>query len=94
MLQVNEYFDGKVKSIGFANGADARATVGVMAPGEYTFNTGAPELMVVIRGALTVLLPGQTEWVTFAAGQQFDVPGNSSFQLQVASDTAYLCEFK
>ncbi len=93
MLSVNEYFEGKVKSIGFSNGA-AKATVGVMAPGEYTFNTGAPELMVVIRGALTVLLPGQDEWVTFSAGQQFDVPGNSAFQLQVSTDTAYLCEFK
>jgi len=93
MLKVNEYFEGNVKSIGFTCGS-ANATVGVMAPGEYTFNTGAPELMVVIRGALTVLLPGQDQWVTFAAGQQFDVPGNSSFQLQVSEDTAYLCEFK
>ncbi|MGL4220480.1 MAG: pyrimidine/purine nucleoside phosphorylase, partial [Shewanella sp.] len=55
---------------------------------------GAPELMVVIRGALTVLLPGQDEWVTFGSGEQFDVPGNSAFQLQVNEDTAYLCEFK
>ena len=53
MLQVNEYFSGNVKSIGF-DLADQRATVGVMAPGEYEFGTGAPELMVVIRGALTV----------------------------------------
>lgn len=93
MLNVNEYFEGKVKSIGFSNGAE-KATVGVMAPGEYKFNTGAPELMVVIRGALTVLLPGQDDWSTYASGQQFDVPGNSSFQLKVDVDTAYLCEFK
>lgn len=93
MLNVNEYFEGQVKSIGFTHAA-GKATVGVMAPGEYTFNTGAPELMVVIRGALTVLLPGQDEWVTFGSGEQFDVPGNSAFQLQVNEDTAYLCEFK
>ena len=93
MLQVNEYFSGNVKSIGFDN-ADQRATVGVMAPGEYEFGTGAPELMVVIRGALTVLLPGETEWQTFADGQQFNEPGNSKFQLKVAVDTAYLGEFK
>ena len=93
MLQVNEYFSGNVKSIGFDN-VDQRATVGVMAPGEYEFGTGAPELMVVIRGALTVLLPGATEWQTFTAGQEFNVPGNSKFQLKVTNDTAYLCEFK
>lgn len=93
MLQVNEYFSGNVKSIGFDN-LDQRATVGVMSPGEYEFGTGAPELMVVIRGALTVLLPGETEWQTFTAGQEFNVPGNSKFQLKVTNDTAYLCEFK
>lgn len=93
MLQVNEYFSGNVKSIGF-DLADQRATVGVMAPGEYEFGTGAPELMVVIRGALTVQLPGAAEWQTFSAGQEFNVPGNSKFQLKVATDTVYLCEYK
>ena len=93
MLQVNEYFSGNVKSIGFDN-ANQRATVGVMAPGEYESGTGAPEVMVVIRCALTVLLPGSSDWQTFAAGQEFNVPGNSKFQLKVAQDTAYLCEYK
>jgi uncharacterized protein YaiE (UPF0345 family) len=34
VLDVNEYFDGNVKSIGFQT-ETLRATVGVMAPGEY-----------------------------------------------------------
>jgi len=34
MLDVNECFDGNVKSIGFRT-ETLRATVGVMAPGEY-----------------------------------------------------------
>lgn len=93
MLQVNEYFDGNVKSLGF-DLEGKRATVGVMAVGDYEFGTAAPELMVVIRGALTVLLPGCTEWQTFTAGQQFNVPGNSKFQLKVAVETAYLCEYR
>ena len=45
MLEVNDYFAGQVKSIGFQDG-ERRATVGVMAPGEYRFNTGAPVVMV------------------------------------------------
>ena len=93
MLNVNEYFDGQVKSIGFVN-PEGKATVGVMAAGEYTFNTGAPEVMVVIRGALTVCLAGQDSWKTYVSGEKFDVPGNSSFQLKVKEDTAYLCEYK
>lgn len=92
MIKVNEYFDGNVKSLGFAT-TDGTATVGVMAPGEYEFGTGKPEVMHVIAGALTVKLPGSDEWVTFAAGSKFNVPGDSKFQLQVAIDTAYLCEF-
>ena len=92
MIKVNEYFDGNVKSLGFAT-ADGTATVGVMAPGEYEFGTGKPEIMHVIAGALTVKLPGSDAWVTFEAGSKFNVPGDSKFQLQVAIDTAYLCEF-
>jgi hypothetical protein len=93
MIKVNEYFDGKVKSLAFAM-ADGPATVGVMAPGEYEFGTGKPEVMSVVAGALTVKLPGSGEWQTYAAGSQFHVPGDSKFQLRVAVDTAYLCEFR
>ncbi|VEC04646.1 protein YaiE [Klebsiella pneumoniae] len=60
MLQSNEYFDGKVKSIGFTSSSTGRASVGVMAEGEYTFGTAQPEEMTVVSGALNVLLPGET----------------------------------
>lgn len=61
MLKVNEYFDGQVKSLGFETSGE-RASVGVMAAGEYTFGTAAPERMTVVKGALTVKLPGHIEW--------------------------------
>ncbi|MFF9149010.1 pyrimidine/purine nucleoside phosphorylase [Streptomyces sp. NPDC014861] len=93
MFTVNEYFDGTVKSIAFAQ-EEGRATIGVMAPGTYEFGTAAPETMHVVSGALTVLLPGSDDWHTFAAGERFEVPGDSSFQLRVAVETAYLCEYR
>ncbi|GAA2795976.1 pyrimidine/purine nucleoside phosphorylase [Kitasatospora paracochleata] len=93
MFTVNEYFDGTVTSIAFKQ-QDARATIGVMAPGAYTFDTAAPETMHVISGALTVRLPGADEWETFTAGSRFDVPGDSAFDLKVEGDTAYLCEYR
>lgn len=93
MLKVNEYFDGKVKSIGFKT-ATLPATVGVMAPGEYTFSTSQKEVMTVVSGALTVLLPGSSDWQVFEAGSAFDVPANASFQLKVVIDTAYLCTYE
>ncbi|KXF80391.1 pyrimidine/purine nucleoside phosphorylase [Enterovibrio coralii] len=91
MLKVNEYFDGNVKSIGFEN--KGPVSIGVMEAGEYTFGTAAPERMKVIKGELTVKLPGHIDWLTFGAGDDFEVPGESSFQVKVEQTTAYLCEY-
>lgn len=93
MFKVNEYFDGTVKSIAFT-GTEGPATVGVMAPGEYEFGTAQREIMHVVCGALIVKLPGSDNWETFNAGDQFKVPANSKFQLQVKVETAYLCEYR
>ncbi|MEV7414758.1 pyrimidine/purine nucleoside phosphorylase [Streptomyces sp. NPDC089919] len=93
MFKVNEYFDGAVKSIAFTQD-EGPATIGVMAPGEYEFGTAAPEVMHVVSGALTVKLPDADDWQTFAAGSRFQVPGDSKFQLTVAVETAYLCEYR
>ena len=93
MFKVNEYFDGAVKSIAF-QGESLPATVGVMAPGEYEFGTSQKETMTVISGALTVKLPGADGWVTFAAGDSFVVDANRKFQLEVPTDTAYLCTYE
>ena len=90
MLTVNEYFEGNVKSIGLAV-EDGRATVGVMAPGEYEFGTNTIEVMKVVAGRLSVKLPGQTSWKDYGAGTEFRVDDQVKFQLKVAVDTAYLC---
>ena len=44
MFKVNEYFDGKVKSVAFET-TDGSATIGVMAQGEYVFGTSTVEHM-------------------------------------------------
>lgn len=93
MFKVNEYFDGKVASIGFQQ-PDGTATVGVMAPGEYEFGTNQLEIMQVITGKLTVQLPGGDEWEDYPAGSQFVVAAHSKFKLKVEEDTAYLCEYR
>ncbi|MBF0184461.1 MAG: pyrimidine/purine nucleoside phosphorylase [Magnetococcales bacterium] len=92
MFKVNEYFGGKVKSIAFQT-ADLPATIGVMAPGEYTFDTATQETMTVISGMLAVQLPGMSDWRAFAANESFVVAAGQSFQLRVAEDTAYLCTY-
>lgn len=93
MLIVNEYFNGQVKSIGLQNSA-GNHTVGVMESGEYEFGTSSVEYMSVISGALTVLLPGETNWKTYKAGETFIVAADQKFQLKVAEPTAYLCRYE
>lgn len=92
MFKVNEYFDGKVKSIAFQTDT-LPATVGVMAIGEYEFDTSKHETITVVSGALTVKLPDAKDWKTFKAGDVFEVAANKIFHLQVAVETAYLCTY-
>lgn len=89
-MQVNEYFDGNVKSIGFEN-SEGRVTAGVMAIGEYEFGTSEPELMKVVSGELIVKLPDSEEFVPYPAGTEFNVAAGEKFQLKVEQATAYLC---
>jgi uncharacterized protein YaiE (UPF0345 family) len=93
MLKVNEYFDGRAKSISFQS-ATLPATVGVISPGEYEFGTSKRETMTVLSGALTVLLPGMQDWMTYGSGEFFEVAGQASFQARTDVDTAYLCTYQ
>lgn len=93
MLAVNEYFDGKVKSIAFQTDTLA-ATVGVMQAGDYEFNTDKKETVTIVSGALTVKLPGSDEWQTLQPGNHFIVDAQQTFQLKVDIDTAYLCTYE
>ena len=90
MMNVNEYFDGKVKSIGFEND-EGRATAGVMATGEYEFGTSENELMKIVSGELQAILPGSDVPQTYRGGDQFAVDANQKFQVKVVQPTAYLC---
>jgi hypothetical protein len=93
MFKVNEYFDGKVKSIGFEN-LDGPATVGVMAPGEYEFGTSTIEYMTVISGAMEVLLPGESKWKTYKPFETFVVPKDVKFKVKLEQDCSYRCFYK
>ncbi|WPC76925.1 pyrimidine/purine nucleoside phosphorylase [Vibrio porteresiae] len=92
MIKENSYFNETVKSLGFEQEGNS-VTVGVMLAGEYTFSTGAPERMTVVKGQLVVKREGESVWHTFNNGDLFEVAGNSSFELKVAVNTAYLCEY-
>lgn len=92
-LTVNEYFGGNVKSIAFQT-KTLPATVGVMVPGEYTFDTSKKEVVTVVSGCLTVQLPDTEEWNEYRPHSSFEVAANKSFNLKVTEDTAYLCTYE
>lgn len=92
MIILNEYFDGAVKSLAYEN--NGKSTVGVINAGEYKFKTDTAETMKIIEGEMQVLLAQQTEWVLYAAGEEFEVPANSSFRVIVAVQSSYLCKYK
>lgn len=74
MLKHNTYFEGAVQSVGFERNG-LKATVGVIAPGEYRFNTAAAERMTVVSGELRARLTG-ADWQRYPAGTAFEVPAN------------------
>lgn len=93
MFKVNEYFDGKVMSMGFEN-AEGPVTVGIMALGEYEFGTSTVEYMTVTSGELVVLLPGETDWKSYKPYETFMVEKDRKFKVKVAEETAYKCVYK
>ena len=93
MFKTNEYFDGNVLSIAF-NTQEGRATVGVMAPGEYIFGTSTVEYMTVTSGLMSILLPGDTEWRDYREFETFRVEKDVQFQVRIAEETSYRCLYQ
>ena len=93
--QANVYFDGKCVSHGITFADGTKKSVGVILPATLTFNTGAPEIMETVAGHCRVRLQGEQGWTDYGEGQSFSIPGNSSFDIEVADDETYhyVCHF-
>ena len=91
--KANIYFGGNVTSrtVLFPDGT--KKTLGIMMPGDYEFGTAEKELMEILAGELTVLLPGAAHWQAFGAGTAFEVPANAKFKLKVTTVTDYCCSY-
>jgi uncharacterized protein YaiE (UPF0345 family) len=91
--KANIYFDGKCIShtVLFPDGM--RKTVGVILPSRLTFNTGQPETVEILAGHCRVRLTCQESWTAYGAGQSFEVPGGSSFEIEVTETLDYVCHF-
>ncbi len=91
-MKHNVYFEGKVQSLEIQT-QRARATVGVIEPGKYTFSTSSEERMVIIEGTMKVKLAGQDWQVIDKVKKEFIAPKNSSFDVDAGSDVAYICYY-
>lgn len=91
--KANIYFQGQVTSrnLTFADGSTK--TLGIMQPGLYQFSTRQAELMEIISGQVEVKLNGENQWHSYQAGERFNVPENSGFEVHVIELTDYCCTF-
>jgi purine/pyrimidine-nucleoside phosphorylase len=89
----NVYFDGKCVSHSFTLADGTKKSVGVVLPSTLTFGTGAPEIMECVAGSCEYKLAGSDAWVTSKAGEKFNVPGNSKFDIKVAEAYHYICHY-
>lgn len=91
--KANVYFDGKCVSHTVVLADGTRKSVGVILPSALVFNTGAPEIMELIDGECKVRLKGESDYTTYKGGQSFNVPGDSSFDIETISTLHYVCHF-
>jgi uncharacterized protein YaiE (UPF0345 family) len=91
--KANVYFAGNVTSrtVLFQDGS--KKTLGIMLPGTYEFGTSDREIMEIQAGELDILLPGASSWKSVKAGESFEVPAKSKFNLKVKSVTDYCCSY-
>ncbi|UCH53849.1 MAG: pyrimidine/purine nucleoside phosphorylase [Pseudomonadota bacterium] len=91
--KANVYHEGRVTSRTLITPAGEMKTLGVMLPGTYRFSTQAPERIDVTQGHCRIKLADQQSWADYQAGESFEVPGNSHFEIEVVDLLDYVCHF-
>jgi len=92
MIKVNEYFEGKIKSLGFEYEGISYST-GVFLPGDYSVPTEKEEHVTVTVGAFDMRLPDE-DWKTVKAGDTVVIPTNITFDLKTTKPVSYVCILK
>jgi uncharacterized protein YaiE (UPF0345 family) len=91
--KANIYFDGKCVSHTVLLADGSKKTIGVIFPSSLVFNTGAAEIMELNAGKCRIRLRGEEAWTTYQGGQEFNVPANSSFDIETLETLDYVCHF-
>jgi hypothetical protein len=94
VAKANVYFDGRVVSHSLLFPDGSKKTLGLIYPGKFHFGTNQAERMELVAGACAVKLDGQSASQHYTAGQSFEVPAKSGFDIEVQSGICeYICSF-
>ena len=94
VTKANVYFDGRVVSHTLLFPDGPKKTLGLIYPGRFHFGTDKAERMEIVAGQCTVKVDGQTATRVWAAGEVFEVPAKSGFDIEVTSGLCeYICSF-
>ena len=94
LTKANVYFDGKVVSHTLLFPDGSKKTLGLIYPGQYHFGTDKAERMELTAGQCTIKLDGASASAAYGAGQAFDVPAKSGFDIEVKSGICeYICSY-
>lgn len=74
--------------------SDCPATVGVMTPGEYYFETVFVEYVTVTSGQLHVQQPGESDWNVYGVNETFMVEKDVIFRVRTQIDSSYICLYR
>ena len=92
--KANVYFDGKVVSHAFRLADGTRKTAGIIYPGKYHFGTESAERMEITAGICVVKADGQPDAKRHVAGEQFEIPARSGFDIEVPAGLCqYVCTY-
>ena len=94
VAKANVYFDGKVVSHSILFPDGSKKTLGLIYLGKFHFGTDKAERMEIVAGQCSVKLDGQTTVNSYSAGQLFEVPAKSGFDIEIKSGICeYICSF-
>lgn len=91
--QANVYHGGKVTSRTVITAQGEMKTLGIMLAGVHRFTTQSPETIDVTQGHCRVKLENEQAWKSYQAGESFQVPANTSFEIEVDDLLDYVCHF-
>ena len=93
LKKANVYFDGKCVSHTVILNGGVRKSVGVILPSTVKFATDTPEIVEIVSGKCRVRIGNTDEWRSHEGGQRFQVPGQSSFEIEAIEPVHYVCHF-